>query len=193
MNKDKPYILGIDLGGTKTSISLGHPDGTLIHRHRFPSDAARGPENWFNLFESALKTFCETHRIELSTLTAAGLSSPGPYSVAKGQILTTPNMPGWNNVPLVKNLEAMLGCPVYSNNDANACAQAEAYYGEHKGCRDLVYLTASTGMGGGIITNGVLVQGTADQGGEVGFIKLDPDGPITESGHARHLRSLLRR
>jgi len=100
----------------------------------------------------------------------------------RGILIAPPNNPGWRDVPLVATVAKALLRPVYFNNDANACALAEMYFGSHKGKRNLVYLTFSTGMGGGIIVNGELVQGATDTGGEVGHQVLDPNGPVCGCG-----------
>jgi glucokinase len=97
--------------------------------------------------------------------------------VKRGVLIAPPNNPGWRDVPIVSMVQKSFRAPVYCNNDANACALAEMLFGRHKGAKNLVYLTASTGMGGGIIANGELIQGRTDTGGEVGHQTLDPAGP----------------
>jgi glucokinase len=97
-------------------------------------------------------------------------------------MLTPPNLKGWENTPLVEHFQKKYGKPVHMNNDANAAALAEYRFGNAKGTPNLVYLTMSTGMGGGAIVEGKLVQGISDTAAEVGHYVLDIEGPTCSCG-----------
>mgnify|MGYP001804871047 FL=1 len=93
-------------------------------------------------------------------------------------LIDPPNLRGWNNAKIVEELKKNFSIPIYFNNDANAQALAEFRFGKYKNTKNLIYLTCSTGMGGGIITNGKLVQGASDTAGENGHFVLDIQGPL---------------
>lgn len=175
-------ILGIDLGGTKTGVCAGRADGTLLARRRMPTQTGDGPDAWLPRVKAlALEVLAEAGATP-SDVVRIGISAPGPLNIADRILDAPPNMQGWERVPLLDMIEGALGRPAVMNNDANACALAEYYYGSHKGVGDLVYLTHSTGIGGGILTGGTLVQGVCDYGGEVGHMVLDAGGPPCPCG-----------
>jgi len=107
---------------------------------------------------------------------AIGISAPGPVDVEHGEVVKPPNMPGWGRVPLSAWIEAGLGGPVVLENDANAAALAEWHFGAGRGHRDVVYLTMSTGIGGGLILDGRLYRGSHGNAGELGHIPLEAGG-----------------
>ena len=170
--------LGIDIGGTKTLVCLGTLDGEVIAEERFPTktDAPFAEEQLPALLETA-KKIARDEKIE-----SIGLSHPGPISLKKGLILTPPNLPHWHNTPVVQVVQEAFDRPVFFQNDANAAALAEYYFGHRKNTPNLIYLTASTGMGGGIIVNSSLLEGASDTAGEVAYLTLDPSGPPFRRG-----------
>ena len=107
-----------------------------------------------------------------------GISCGGPLDSQKGVIMSPPNLPGWDNVEIVKQIEAHYGVKPVLQNDANACAVAEWKFGAGKGAKNMVFLTFGTGLGAGLILNGALYSGTNDNAGEVGHISLRDDGPV---------------
>ncbi|HMP75602.1 MAG TPA: ROK family protein [Kiritimatiellia bacterium] len=174
--------LAIDLGGTKTAVCVGTADGTLIAHGRMPTDADAPPEGWLNRLSALVQEVAGQAGCAVADLESVGLAVPGPMSVKQGMVLEPPNMPAWRNVPIRDWVAELTRLPVHINNDANAAGLAEYSFGEFKGTPDLVYLTMSTGVGGGIISGGQLIQGANDLGGEVGHIVLNPDGPPCPCG-----------
>jgi len=175
-------FLAIDLGGTKTAVCIGDESGRLLHTDRMPTEADTSPERWLERLSVLITSVRRAAGVELSDLSAVGLAVPGPMNVATGMVLEPPNMPAWRRVPVKSWVEQLTGLPVHINNDANAAVLAEYRYGAFRGTPDLIYLTMSTGIGGGIISGGRLVQGANDLGGEVGHMVLDPDGPACPCG-----------
>ncbi len=167
------HYLGIDIGGTNIGISMGLEDGSIVESGTIPTQAHSGPKQALDRIIQAAKKLIDHY----SDVTAIGLSVPGPMSVKEEKILNPPNLPGWENIQIVKLLKQELSLPTFINNDANACVLAEWEFGSAKGCENLLYLTMSTGVGGGIIANGALIQGHSDTAGEVGHMVLDPTGP----------------
>jgi glucokinase len=171
----KNYFLGIDIGGTKCTVVAGTEAMEILGRKQFPTDHAGGAYSTIaGLIESASAIIgnLKDHR-----LLATGISCGGPLDSRKGLILSPPNLPGWDNIPIVKIIKAEFGAPAFLQNDANACALAEWKFGAGKGTGNMVFLTFGTGMGAGIILNGRLYSGTNDLAGEVGHIRLAEDGP----------------
>jgi glucokinase len=120
--------------------------------------------------------------LERREIAAIGVSAPGPVDRARGALIDPPNLPGWGTVPLVALLEDALGGPVALENDANAAALAEWHFGAGRGYSDVVYLTMSTGIGGGLILGGRLYTGPYGSAGEIGHIPLEADGPVCGCG-----------
>lgn len=115
-------------------------------------------------------------------LAAVGVSVAGPLDLQAGQVLQPPNLPHWDRAPVRDVLESELGCPVYLDNDANAAALAEWHYGAGKGTQHMVYLTMSTGVGGGLVLGGRIHRGVACSAGEVGHIPIEWDGEPCHCG-----------
>ncbi len=174
-------LLGIDIGGTKTAVCVGTAHGDIKASKRIPTRFES-----VEAYRKGLITLChevlEKAGLPAGKVDAIGISAPGPLDCKRGVLIAPPNNPGWNEVPIQAMVQKAFAAPVYINNDANACALAETMFGEYRGSKNLVYLTFSTGMGGGIVTNGHLVQGMTDMGGEVGHMVLDPNGPMCGCG-----------
>ena len=171
------FYLGIDIGGTKCAVVVGD-DNFKIH-HKIQFETRTGERNYkavldefFVHIESLFSTFSK------QGLKGIGISCGGPLDSKKGMIYSPPNLPGWDNVPIVEIFNKKYGVPVAIQNDANACALAEWLMGAGKGTQNMIFLTFGTGMGSGLILNGQLYAGTNDLGGEVGHMRLAPKGPV---------------
>ncbi len=127
---------------------------------------------------------------EKETVSAIVVASPGPVDPERGIIFSAPNIPGWENFPLADRLNERLRVPVFLGNDANLAALGEWKFGAGRGHRHLLYLTISTGIGGGIISDNQLLLGARGLAGELGHIPILPDGPVCGCGQAGHLEAL---
>ena len=172
--------IGLDIGGTKCAISTGVcEDGAIkiLSREEFPTAGL----SWQQVLEEFA---CRIERIVSSNsnsdlqLSAIGISCGGPLDSKRGVIMSPPNLPGWDNVPVVKFFEDRFHVPTAVQNDANACALAEYLYGSGRGVKNLVFMTFGTGLGAGIIIDGKLYSGANDNAGEIGHIRLAPTGPV---------------
>lgn len=161
-------IIGLDIGGTKCALSV--PDGPDRVREvvRFPTTDVRGTLD---------RIFAELARLSPTKETVFGVSCGGPLNSAKGLILSPPNLPGWDQIPICAMLQTQFGGRAYLMNDANACALAEWQFGAGRGCQSMMFLTMGTGMGAGLILDGRLYEGITGNAGEVGHVRLAPDGP----------------
>lgn len=171
--ESQKYI-GIDIGGTKTAISLGDNNGGLINKRKFltPSGVDAVIEGIFAEVELLLSPSHSLHDIK-----AIGISCGGPLDSKRGIIQSPPNLPGWDDIPIVDIVSEHFGIPTYLENDANACALAEWYWGNGKGFDSIIFLTFGTGLGAGLILDGALYRGTNGLAGEVGHWRMADTGP----------------
>jgi len=166
-------FLGIDIGGTKTTVSVGRPDHVLSFE-TFPTRIFKTPEDALLFILKTGKNLMG--KCHIQNIAAIGISCGGPLDSSTGHILSPPHLPGWNNVAIKDFFEQKLSTPCYLENDANACALAEWKYGAGKGANSLIYCTMGTGFGAGIIVNGQLWRGANGMAGEIGHVRLDVDG-----------------
>lgn len=172
---EERIFLGFDIGGTKIGIGIISESGKFIAGDRIENKDTRPEDILPLLVEKTNKLFADNN-LTKEDIVSFGISSPGPADYANGIMTTPPNNPLWRDVPILKYLSDNLGIRGYFENDANAAALAEGYFGAGKGAKDYVYLTMSTGIGAGIIAGGTLVQGSSFQGGEFGHSCLIPGG-----------------
>jgi glucokinase len=164
--------LGIDVGGSKVALCVGDESGRLLASRRRPTepsgDAARDVAR---LVDDARALLAEAG-LAPARIDAVGVSLPGPLDPRGLRVVNPPNLPGWRDVPVRALLADALGRPVFLENDANAAALAEWRFGAGRGFASLVYLTLSTGLGGGVILDGRLVRGRNWSTGEIGHLPL---------------------
>ncbi len=176
-SKKSSYYLGLDIGGTKCAVVLGDRDLNILEKITFPTRTTeRGWQGVVDEFLAHARSLVEKYGA--GNLVKTGISCGGPLDSRKGVIYSPPNLPGWDAVPIVKIFEEALGVPAEVQNDANASALAEWMLGAGKGTQNMVFLTFGTGMGAGLILDGRLYAGTNDLGGEVGHVRMAPDGPV---------------
>jgi glucokinase len=177
MDTTKGFYLGIDIGGTKCAVVVGDSDFNIYQKVQFDTRTAeRSWQEVFDEFFTNIDTLFLKYPKE--SLKGIGISCGGPLDSKMGMIYSPPNLPGWDNVPIVEIFAKKYGVPAAIQNDANACALAEWLMGAGKGTQNMIFLTFGTGMGSGLILNGQLYAGTNDLGGEVGHIRLADDGPV---------------
>ncbi len=173
--KEKMNLLGYDVGGTKIVVSLGSSDGRLLGSARIENKDTH-PEDILPQMVSLSRKLVKDAGMTLKDVRAFGVSCPGPADIPNGIMTAPTNNKYWRNVPLKKYLADNLGIPGVFENDANCGALAEWFFGAGKNCSDFIYLTMSTGIGGGIIAENKLVRGTGFYGGEVGHIVIQLGG-----------------
>ena len=160
-------IAGVDIGGTKCAVLLGDVQGNILKKTVIKTT---------NFQETYAAIQRELKNIQ--PFDSIGISCGGPLDEKKGIILSPPNLPDWDEVKIVDDFTAQFGVPVKIRNDANACAIAEHKFGAGIGSKNMIFLTFGTGMGAGIIADGKLYSGTNGNAGEVGHIRMSPNGPI---------------
>ncbi len=169
-------ILGIDIGGTKLAAGVALPDGEVLAHHRRPSHATEGPEAMIGRIVELSRAVVADAGLELDGIDRIGIGCGGPLDPWRGIVHNALNNPGWTDVPIVTSIEAALGRPAVLDNDGNAAALGEHRFGAGRGVSDLVYLTVSTGIGGGAIVAGGLLRGANGNAAELGHISVDADG-----------------
>ena len=172
-------ILGVDIGGTKCAVTLGLSGSPtqidITDKERF--DTTDCPSTIDNI-KRAIRTVLGRNGLAASDIYSIGISCGGPLDSAAGVVMSPPNLPGWDNIPIVKILSDEFGVKAALHNDANACALAEWTFGAGKGTRNMAFLTFGTGLGAGLILDGKLYTGTNDNAGELGHLRLAPFGPV---------------
>ena len=164
-------VWGLDIGGTKCALCAADKDGRILNRYQI---ATASEPTWDMLLEALMRWGEEN----LPAPIAVGVSCGGPLDSARGVILSPPNLPGWDEVPVTAWLEKRLGVPAFLQNDANACALAEWRFGAGQGARSMIFLTFGTGFGAGLILDGRLYEGASGMAGEIGHVRMEKDGPV---------------
>lgn len=176
-------IVAVDIGGTHIRAAAYEPSSIAPVRHH--RTRSHGTES--GVFDRLIKTIEAIW--QAGNVDAIGIASPGPLDPHTGTILDTPNIPEWVNFPVGPKLSEYFGVPVFLDNDANMAGFGEWQYGAGKGHDNLVYLTISTGIGGGVISGGQLLQGFHGMGAELGHMIVDPNGPLCSCGHRGHVEA----
>lgn len=169
----KPWILGFDIGGTKTAVVAGTPTGTIVASTVGPSNTGAG----FASMWAAMVAPAEDLIAELGRPVAIGVSIGGPLDAERGIVYSPPNLPGWDAIPLKERLDQHFGLPTYVEHDARAGALAEWMFGAARGADDMVYLTFGTGLGAGLILGGHVHRGAGGGAGEIGHWRMALRGP----------------
>jgi glucokinase len=179
----KKFLCGVDLGGTKISTGIVDENGNIIKSIKIPTMAEKGPDVVIERIEESIYQVLKDTGLEMSNLKGIGIGSPGPLNAKKGIVISPPNLPHWSNVPIVEILSKRLGIEVRLENDANAAAIGEHLFGSGRGVDNFVYITVSTGIGGGVIIEGKLYSGENSNAAEIGHHTINFDGPRCNCGN----------
>jgi glucokinase len=173
------HVLALDIGGTKLAAGVVNRSGDVLSFVRTPTKVEEGPE-------AAVKRLLELGHEALAAsgrdVTAVGIGCGGPLDPVTGRVLGPPGLPGWDDVPIVDLVAAAYGRPAFLENDATAAVLGEYHYGPWQGVRHMLYLTVSTGVGGGLIVDGRVHRGAAGHGGEFGHVIIDWRGRVCGCG-----------
>ncbi len=181
-------LAGVDIGGTKCAVVLARPacesgaEPEVLGRVEFPTEFPDGPGAMLDKLRGALESLLAAAGAEGQTGVRIGISCGGPLNSREGLVLSPPNLPGWDRVPVVEYFREAFAhrtpAAVKLENDANAGALAEWKYGAGRGCGSLIFLTFGTGFGAGLILDGRLYRGVSDQAGEIGHVRAAETGPV---------------
>ena len=177
-------IIAIDIGGTQLRVAVYPQNSTIpIKVQRAPSLGME--EGVFDRLTALIDSVWPDEPVDIICAAV-----PGPLNPYTGIIIETPNIPSWTNYPLAELLSKKYNVPAHIGNDANMAVLGEWLYGAGKGHHDLIYLTISTGIGGGVICGDRLIEGSRGMATELGHITVLPGGPVCSCGVKGHLEAV---
>jgi glucokinase len=175
--------LGIDLGGSKILTAIVDPQGEILSSDESMTPATKGRKVVVQCILDSAHRALKRANVAISEICAIGVGVAGISNPEAGILFTSSNLPGLRNVPLRNIVQEGLGKKTFLINDANAAALGEFYFGTARGVRNFIYITLSTGIGGGIVIDGKIYTGAIGAAGEVGHMTIDDDGPICNCGN----------
>ena len=190
MTKDRQAVLAVDIGGTKIIVAAILADGKFIFRKYYLTLAEDGPRDVIKRLSTAIKQLITRSESEDIDIVGVGVGIAGIVDQKTGRLTTSPNLPGWRNVAVKDTVSGASGRETYVINDASAAALGELCFGAGRGFSNMLYVTVSTGIGGGIILNGQLYTGTDGCAGEWGHMTIVPEGPKCHCGNFGCLEAL---
>ncbi|MBA4603243.1 ROK family protein [Thermoactinomyces mirandus] len=168
------FAIGVDIGGTKTAIAAVDHTGKIWEQAKIPTDLSISPKTMIKRIHREIDHILTVHPQIRQNVTGIGIGAPGPLDSGNGMIKCPPNLPDWRDVPIRQWMEERWGWPAILENDANAAAMAEQWLGAGKNDDHFVYMTISTGIGAGIVTDGRLLRGKNGNAGDIGHMVVDP-------------------
>jgi len=183
-------VAGVDFGRTWLRFGAADRNGTLITQDRVATRPERGPDAVIATIVDGLRSAVAAAGRSPDALRAIAIGAPGPLDPDRGVLLSPPNLPGWDEVPLATRVETALGARCRVEHDANLAALAEFRQGAGAGTTNFVYVTASSGIGAGLILEGRLYRGSHGAAGEFGHIVVDPAGPLCGCGNRGCLEAI---
>ncbi len=175
-------IVGVDLGGTNLRAAVVSTDRKILARESRLTHAERGPAGVIESICDGIHDAIEKAGVDRRGVIAVGVGCPGPLNWQTGVVFETPNMPGWDHVPLASEIAKCVGIPCYLDNDANVACYGEYWLGAGQGTESVCMLTLGTGVGGGIVVFGQLLRGIDGTAAELGHIKVQRDGRLCGCG-----------
>jgi len=177
------YYIGVDLGGTNVKIGCFDENLTLVCKTSVPTEAEMGPEFVVERIVEGSKSLLDQNGLSVDDISAIGIGTPGPADYKAGIVIKSTNMPKFQDTPLRDMISAGLGSkPAILENDANVACWGEFSMGAGKGQTDLIFMTLGTGIGGGVVCNGELVQGVGGNAAELGHVIIYPGGRACNCG-----------
>ncbi len=165
-------VIGVDLGATKILYGIGSITGNLLYKNVIPTQAAKGSAYVIEAMTKAINSLLESYAAH-NEIIGIAIAAPGPLSYPEGVVLNSPNLK-WDRVALKEEMEKRLKRPVIVEKDTNIAALGEYYFGQNKKSKELIYITISTGIGGGLIIDGELYRGSRGGAGEIGHMAVAP-------------------
>lgn len=179
---EKNYVVGIDLGGTKISGVLSDLNGKIVYKHTIPTNACEGEQAVLDRIIGVIDKVIFESNFSIEYIKSIGIGSPGPLNAKTGVIIATSNLP-FKNFQLIKPIREKFNIPVFLDNDANVATLGEHMFGAGKETENMLYVTVSTGVGGGAIINGKIFRGNTNNALEIGHTTIDIDGPKCNCGN----------
>jgi glucokinase len=187
--RDWPLAVGVDAGGTQIRVAVLRGDKLLSRVHLLTGKATT-PDRMIPRIYRAIEQAVDEAAVQLEQIAGIGIGVPGPVNSQTGIVFTLPNLSEWSNVPLRDIFVEHYGLPSVVENDGNAAALGEYLFGAGRNCRNEVYLTIGTGIGGGVIVNGQLLRGASGAAAELGHMTIDWHGMPCVCGNIGCLESI---
>ena len=178
-------LAGIDLGGTQVRVALARSDGKLVASVKTKTSLLKTPQDMVDWAAAEIDRHRGREKVRSITVAA-----PGPIDLKRGVLVNPPNLP-WQNVPLVALMHRATGAKVQLANDADMAGLGEFHHGAGRGTKNMIYITWSTGVGGGLIIDGKLRRGAHGTAGEIGHMIIDPNGPLDSCGQRGCLEAFI--
>jgi len=182
INADGALLVGVDIGGTKVAVGLVNREGEIKSQNRAPMVANAEAADGFAAVVSAIDQLLAQDAKARAMIGGIGICAPGPLDPKTGIVINPPNVPCWRNFPLATEIERLYRVPVRVENDADAAALAEAYWGAGRGYHNIFYVTVGTGIGTGLVFERRIYNGRTGSAGEGGHMSIDYDGPLCGCG-----------
>ncbi len=176
-------VLGVDLGGTKILTSVVNPEGRILSWDRSATPAGQGSEGVIRAILASAERALQGGSVTIERVSAVGIGAPGLVDTKAGILFTSPNLPGWKDIPLRDIIQEKLREKAFLINDGSAAALGEHYFGAAKGVSHFIYITISTGIGGGIVIDGKVLNGFKGMAGEIGHMTIADEGPPCHCGN----------
>lgn len=190
---NKDHLLGVDLGGTKILAGVFDAKFNLKGTAKLSTKADRGVEAVIDRIARCINDAVDECDLSLKQFRGVGVGAPGAVDAESGRVIFAPNLPGWKDIPLKKELEKRLGLPVFTGNDCNICTLG-TFDREYKAKpKHLVGIFIGTGIGGGLVVNGNLYTGHNLTAGEIGHMVIEVNGPKCGCGNRGCLEALASR
>ncbi len=169
------YIVGVDLGGTFIKAGIVDKRGNVLEQEKTATQSELGAQAVTENIVRIIEELLAKAKIDKSQVIGVGMGAPGMIDSKKGEVTYAGNL-GWRRYPVATIVEEKTGLPVKIANDANAAALGEVKFGAAKGCEDIVMITLGTGVGGGVIINGKMLEGNKSAGAELGHVVIQAEG-----------------
>ncbi|MGD9317123.1 MAG: ROK family protein [Anaerolineae bacterium] len=191
--KAGPYVIGMDLGGTKILAAVVDEKGQIVTEAKQRTRGEKGPDTVIGRIAETARQAAQQAGIDWAEVKGVGIGAPGPMNPKTGIVYNPPNLPGWDEIALGPRLSDALGVPVCLENDVNLGTLGEHALGAGRGTRDMVGIFVGTGVGGGLILDGKLRSGYRHAAAEVGHMIVLADGPVCGCGKRGCLESVASR
>ncbi|MBI4368177.1 MAG: ROK family protein [Candidatus Omnitrophica bacterium] len=178
----KQWMIGVDIGGTKIAVSLGNRKGKLLGKKVFSAEGGKKRRESMRRIRLAIADLLSVNQLTSRQVLGIGVAVPGAIDSQRSMILKSPNLPSWEHFSIAPVLKRVFHVPVFVENDANAAALGERYFGSGRGVGNFLYVTVSTGIGSGIVANGELLRGEGGSAGEIGHMTIVPNGIHCDCG-----------
>jgi glucokinase len=178
--KSEQLVIGIDIGGTNLKCVLMTAKGKILNLRRMPTEAEKGRLKILSNIKEIVWDIIRENKLKKKDIKGIGLGTPG--YILHGKIFGSPNTPGWNNTPIYAWMKKEFNLPFFAANDVTLAALAEHTFGSARGVQNMVCYAVGTGIGGGIVLNGELFEGTQGMAGEFGHVVVEPNGRLCGCG-----------